>query len=85
MEELVILMKVLLANQTFMYNKAHVFHWNVEGIEFPQYHGFFGELYGELYSAIDPIAEQIRALGEYAPVSIHELYNTIRLSKKKRL
>lgn len=75
MNELRAALKVLIANQTFMYYKTHAFHWNVEGIMFSQYHDFFGDLYVELYGAIDTIAEQIRALDEYAPTSISELYN----------
>lgn len=57
-----------------MYFKAQSFHWNVEGILFSQYHDFFGKIYEEVYSAVDPMAEQIRALGFYAPMSLPELY-----------
>jgi starvation-inducible DNA-binding protein len=57
-----------------MYFKAHAFHWNVEGILFSQYHDFFGKIYEEVYGSIDGIAEEIRALGEYPPMSISEMY-----------
>ena len=57
-----------------MYFQAHSYHWNVEGINFPQYHGFFGDLYEELFGAVDPIAEEIRALDAYAPISLTQLY-----------
>jgi starvation-inducible DNA-binding protein len=53
-----------------MYLKSHNYHWNVEGSNFPQYHEFFGNLYEELHGAVDPIAEQIRALDAYAPGSL---------------
>jgi starvation-inducible DNA-binding protein len=75
MNQLALALKILLANQTFMYFKAHTFHWNVEGIHFSQYHDFFGDLYTDIYGSIDPTAEQIRALNEYAPISMSELYN----------
>ena len=75
MDQLTLALKVLLANQTFMYFKAHTFHWNVEGINFSQYHDFFGDLYLDIYGSIDPTAEQIRALNEYAPISMSELYH----------
>jgi starvation-inducible DNA-binding protein len=74
MNELSTAIKVLLANATVMYYKAHQFHWNVEGIEFTQYHEFFGDLYIDVYNSVDPIAELLRKLDEYAPVSIDELY-----------
>mgnify|MGYP000093962275 FL=1 len=75
MEELVTALKVLLANQTFMYYKTHSYHWNIEGIEFSQYHDFFGELYEDIYASTDPTAENIRKLDAYAPISLTELYN----------
>lgn len=63
-----------LANTFVMYFKAHSYHWNIEGIHFPQLHEFFGDLYEELYAAIDPFAEEIRTLGEYAPRNLDEIY-----------
>ncbi len=70
METLQEIMKKVLADTFALYLKAHNYHWNVEGINFPQYHDFFGNLYEELHDAIDPIAEQIRALDTYAPGSM---------------
>jgi len=74
MDELKTAIKVLLANATVMYYKTHQFHWNVEGIEFTQYHIFFEEIYTDVYNSVDPIAELLRKLDDYAPVSIDELY-----------
>jgi starvation-inducible DNA-binding protein len=70
METLTEIMKKVLADTFAMYLKSHNYHWNVEGSNFPQYHEFFGNLYEELHVAIDPIAEQIRALDSYAPGSL---------------
>ena len=70
METLVEMMKKVLADTFAMYLKSHNYHWNVEGSNFPQYHEFFGNLYEELHGAVDPIAEQIRALDAYAPGSL---------------
>ena len=75
MNELVAALKILQANVTFMYYKVHSYHWNVEGIEFSQYHDFYAELYEDIYNSIDPVAENIRKLGEFTPISISELYN----------
>jgi len=74
MSELTTAIKVLLANATVMYYKAHQFHWNIEGIEFTQYHDFLGDLYTDVYNSVDPIAELLRKLDDYAPVSIDDLY-----------
>ena len=63
-----------MANTFVMYFKAQSYHWNVEGINFPQMHEFFGNLYEELQAAVDPFAEEIRALGEYAPRNLDEIF-----------
>ena len=74
MDELKTAIKVLLANATVMYYKAHQFHWNIEGAEFTQFHEFFGDLYTDVYNSVDPIAELLRKLDDYAPVSMDELF-----------
>jgi starvation-inducible DNA-binding protein len=74
MDELKTALKVLVANITVMYYKAHQFHWNVEGVYFTQYHAFFEDLYTDIYESIDPATEQLRKLDEYAPVSLDELF-----------
>lgn len=67
MEQLIVSLRIVLANTFEMYFKAHGHHWNVEGINFHSMHDFFGELYGELHGAVDPIAEEIRKLDATAP------------------
>ena len=75
MDELKTALKILLANNFVMYFKAHSYHWNIEGIEFSQYHDFFGDLYEEVFGALDKSAEELRSLDEYAPISLMELYD----------
>lgn len=70
MEELINKMKVVLASTFAFYLKAQNYHWNIEGVNFPQYHDFFGKLYEEVHGSIDVIAEQIRILDAYAPGSL---------------
>jgi len=70
MDDLVQQLKVCLASSFAFYLKAHNFHWNVEGPNFPQYHSFFGDLYEEVWGAVDTIAEHIRTLDAYAPGSL---------------
>ena len=62
MDELINRMNKLLADSYQFYLKAHYFHWNVTGPNFPQYHEFLGNLYVEVYNSIDPIAEFIRSI-----------------------
>jgi starvation-inducible DNA-binding protein len=71
MEELVQSLKVSLANHYAFYLKAHYYHWNVTGPNFPQYHEFLENIYTEVYGVVDKIAEEIRTLDAYAPGSFN--------------
>lgn len=62
-------LKIAFASEYAFYLKAHYFHWNVEGPNFPQYHELFGNIYEEVYGSIDKFAEEIRATGAYTPGS----------------
>ncbi|MCB4399666.1 Dps family protein [Synechococcus sp. MU1625] len=57
----------LLADTYVLYGKTHGFHWNVTGPMFNTLHLMFMEQYTELWTALDEIAERIRALGLMAP------------------
>ncbi len=59
----------LLADSYSLYLKTHGFHWNVTGPMFNTLHLMFMDQYTELWNALDPIAERIRALGFPAPAS----------------
>jgi starvation-inducible DNA-binding protein len=59
----------LLADTYTLYLKTHNFHWNVEGPMFNTLHLMFEQQYTELATAVDLIAERIRALGFPAPGS----------------
>ena len=71
MEELVQSLKVVLANHYAFYLKAHYYHWNITGPNFPQYHSFLENIYTEVYDVVDKIAEEIRTLDAYAPGSFN--------------
>jgi starvation-inducible DNA-binding protein len=73
MDELKTALKIVMANTYAMYFKAHGHHWNVEGKDFSQMHDFFSGIYEELFTAVDTIAEEIRALDEYAPYNMSEI------------
>lgn len=59
----------LLADTYTLYLTTHNFHWNVTGPQFNSLHAMFMTQYTELWNAVDPIAERIRALGHPAPGS----------------
>jgi starvation-inducible DNA-binding protein len=59
----------LLADSYSLYLKTHNYHWNVTGPQFNTLHTMFEGQYTELATAVDEIAERIRALGIKAPGS----------------
>ncbi len=59
----------LLADSYTLYLKTHNFHWNVTGPMFATLHTLFETHYMELATAVDEIAERIRALDVAAPGS----------------
>lgn len=60
----------LLADSYALLLKTHGYHWNVEGPMFTALHEMFSVQYLELQTAVDEIAERIRALGVKAPGSL---------------
>ena len=61
-----------LADSYTLYLKTHNFHWNVTGPMFNSLHLMFMDQYNEQWTALDEIAERIRALGFNAPGSYGE-------------
>ncbi len=59
----------VLADTYTVYLKTHGFHWNVTGPMFQTLHLMFMQQYTEAWTAVDLIAERIRALGFPAPGS----------------
>jgi len=78
-------LKTLLASQFSYYLKVHYFHWNVEGSDFAQLHNFFGEIYQDAYEAIDPLAEYIRSLDEYAPGSLERFQELTQIPGQTKI
>ena len=66
-QNLVECLKDTLANAFVMSLKANGHHWNVMGADFSQFHDFFGEIYEDVKSSVDPLAENIRKRGAMAP------------------
>lgn len=60
-------LKTTQADAFTLYLKAHFYHWNVEGFEFPYIHSFLGDFYEDVFESIDVLAELVRTLDTYAP------------------
>ena len=73
----------LLADSYTLYLKTHNFHWNVTGPLFNTLHAMFEQQYTELATAVDEIAERIRALGVPAPGSYAEYANLTSIEEAR--
>ena len=59
-------LNLVLADSYALMSLTHLAHWNVEGPGFFALHTAFQTQYEELFTAIDEIAERVRAIGSYA-------------------
>lgn len=75
------LLKELLSDTVALRFKAQGYHWNVEGINFNQFHDLFSDIYQQYESAIDPLAEWLRKLGYLAPSDLLSFYNDTSVSE----
>jgi starvation-inducible DNA-binding protein len=73
----------LLADTYSLYLKTHNFHWNITGPMFNTLHLMFETQYNELWNAVDPVAERIRALGYPAPGSYSEFAKLSSIPESK--
>lgn len=70
----------LLANYSIFYQNTRGYHWNIKGEKFFELHVKFEELYNDLLTKIDEVAERIRTLGASPN---HKYSDYFKLSKIK--
>jgi starvation-inducible DNA-binding protein len=78
-------LKVALADTFVMMVQAQFYHWSVEGPHFQSLHDMFGKIYEDLWQAVDPLAENIRALDEYAPGSLKRFQELTTIEEDVRI
>ncbi len=66
-------LQTLLADSYALMAQTHLAHWNVQGPSFFQLHIAFQAQYEELFTAIDEVAERLRALDVLAPGGLKTL------------
>lgn len=71
----------VLADTFVLYYKTHAYHFNVEGEDFHEYHIMFEQQYNHLWKSVDEIAERVRALDAYAPISLKNLLSHATLKE----
>jgi len=71
----------VLADSYALMSLTHLAHWNVEGSGFFALHTAFQTQYEELFTAIDEIAERVRALRGYAIGGLSKLAQTAQMKE----
>lgn len=74
-------LKTLLADSYSLMGQTHLAHWNVEGPSFFQLHVAFQSQYEELFTAIDDVAERLRALDVFSPGGLAALAKLSSISE----
>ncbi|MCR9072165.1 MAG: DNA starvation/stationary phase protection protein [Alphaproteobacteria bacterium] len=64
--------------------KTQNYHWNVEGPNFFGLHNLFEEQYTDAHTAVDELAERIRALGAPAPGGFQVFMDTTKIADAKQ-
>jgi starvation-inducible DNA-binding protein len=72
-EQVITSLRQVVADTYALIGQTHICHWNVRGPGFFSLHTAFEEQYNELFTAVDEIAERIRALGALAPGGLAKL------------
>src|SRR5688572_25778494 len=75
------ILKIVLADETLLYQKLRNYHWNVIGPQFFSLHTAFEKQYKEIADVIDEVAERIRQFGVFSPGTMEELLQITRLSE----
>lgn len=74
-EQLINILKQLLADNIALKFKAHGYHWNVESDDFPQFHAFFSGIYEDFDEATDVYAEWLRIFKSYSPYRLTDFFD----------
>ena len=72
-QEVIDALRQTVASSYALIGQLHLCHWNVRGPGFFSLHDAFQAQYTELFTAVDEIAERIRAIGGLAPGGLGSL------------
>ncbi|QBG49120.1 DNA starvation/stationary phase protection protein [Verrucomicrobia bacterium S94] len=72
-QQLIDALRLVVADTYALIGQTHLCHWNVRGPSFFSLHTAFEEQYTELFTAVDEIAERVRAKGALAPGGLSNL------------
>ena len=80
-ESVVKALRQVVADSYALIGQTHICHWNVRGASFFSLHTAFEGQYTSLFTAVDEVAERIRALGALAPGGLSNLASMSSISE----
>ena len=80
-DKLIDAMRLVVADTYALIGQTHICHWNVRGPSFFSLHTAFELQYTELFTAVDEIAERIRAKGAFAPGGLAKLASMAEIAE----
>lgn len=84
-EKLAEKLNVILANYSVFYQNARGYHWNIKGEKFFELHLKFEELYNDLFTKIDEVAERVLTLGHTPAHSFTEYKAVSSISESEKV
>jgi starvation-inducible DNA-binding protein len=79
MENLIEGMRQTLGTAFALYVTTHCCHWNVEGPTFYEIHKMLEDQYNDIWESLDDIAEHLRQLDAYTPMSMNRFIELSRI------
>ncbi len=80
-KQLTVSLNQVLADSYALMALTHLAHWNVEGPGFFALHTAFQTQYEELFTAIDEVAERLRARGAYTIGGLNNMSKTAQIKE----
>lgn len=78
-------LNTLLANYQIFYMNVRGYHWNVKGQQFFELHTKFEELYTDLLTKIDEVAERVLTLGHQPLHAYSDYVKTAAIAEDKNV
>lgn len=78
-------LNALLANYQVFYMNARGYHWNIKGEHFFELHAKFEEIYTDLLTKVDEVAERILTLGHQPLHAYSDYVTTSRIAEDKNV
>lgn len=79
------LLKQLQADSIVFFMKAHNYHWNVKGVNFPQIHAATEEIYEQFATLFDDLAERILQLGGVPFVTLTDALKASKIAEESKI